>query len=93
MLHVDDTLEDNRIIATREKEGLWKGIIVDLPTCKTARIAWSDKQMGAVMALAHGLGEESDFPKAAIDSLYEVAEPLFEANEDTGMCRETRLIP
>ncbi len=97
MLHIDDTFEDTRIMADwfngQEK---WKGVIMDGLTGKTATFSgWSEGQMAAVMALAHGLGEDCGLvlQEGVVSALYSIAEPLFVENEITGMCAETRLIP
>lgn len=76
MLHQDCTFEDTRIVISRLCDG-WRGQIYDLPSGNTLTIAWTDEQVGAVMALANGLGEAyQDSPLTT--KLYEIAEPLFE---------------
>lgn len=90
MLHQDCTFEDTRIVVSRtydETGAGWRGQIYDLPTGNALTIAWTDEQLGAVIALANGLGEEYPFHPITV-KLYEIAEPLFE-----GVDPIFRLIP
>lgn len=87
MLHVDITLEDLRLVARRNCEGKWIGEITDHVTGREQVIQWNDCQLGAVLALAAGAGEEG-FDANATTALYAVAEPLF-----SGVDKTFRMIP
>jgi hypothetical protein len=86
MLHQDCTFEDTRIVATRGKEK-WQCTICDLPTGLTIQLEMSDVQIGAVLALANGLGEAEPDSNMTL-ALYSIAEPVFE-----GVDSRLRLIP
>lgn len=92
MLHVHFALEDIRFIASRGPEK-WVGNIRDLQSGQTKQVEWTDAELGAVLALAAGIGEDDSLKlpgeharSILINSLYTIATPLFNS-DDGGSCR------
>ncbi len=87
-------LEDCVLVATRDNNtakggeeivGCWHVLASDILTGVSHTAEWSDKQLAAILALSHGLGE--DMPDLA-GPLYMIAEPAL-----IGFPKECRPIP
>lgn len=76
MIHVDLTLEDNRVVATRDipVTGFWSAMLTDVLTGKTHTAVYNDQQMAAIIAVGIE-GDESPLYSLAASALADDMKP------------------
>lgn len=87
----DANRQENAILAKDGKPAPaagWHVQVRDGFSGMTHSAVWTDQQMSAISALAHGIGEEQETPASVSDYLYSIAEPAL-----AGFPKECRCIP
>ena len=86
MLTATIVLEDTILTLTRvDPVALWHGFVADALTGKQVEVLWTDREIGAVLALAFA---GDDLPVSAVPDLYVIAEKAI-----VGFPPEVRPIP